>query len=891
MNKYKTRIYAALRNIFRREIVERDLDAEVRSYADLLQEEKMSTGMNPNDAKRSTRMSMGGPEQLKEEIRRARAGAWLETLWQDIRYAARMLRKNPAFTAVAILTLALGIGANTAVFSVVDAVVLRPLPYKDSERIVTVTTKTTMFPQFSMLGNSWVAFEQMTKNVTAFEQLSAYRQEGMTLTASGDPASLTVIHAADGFFDLFGVSPQEGRLLASSDQTENQGRVAVLSDAFWRAHFGADRSVIGRTITLSKEQYVVVGVASRGFAYPRRADIWVPLVLTKDDRENVTAFNNVVLGKIRPGATVAQTEVQLDVVAQDIVKANPPLKDGYKLHATTLLDDRIGDVRSTYLMLFGAASFVLLIACANLASLLLARGFGRQREMAVRAALGASRGRIIRQSLVESCLLGLLGGVAGAIFASIGVSLFRQIAPADTPRLSEIAVGSAMFWFALGSSLLAGILFGLAPALRASRSDPNAALKNGVGGSVPGIGGTKQPRLGGVLVIAEVALAFILLIGAVVTTEGLTKLLKTDTGMRIDHLLTFDLPLPQVKDENVDAVHAKIQDVLERARALPGVANVTATDHNVLGGFMMLTSGFTVEGVPAQSTAERTANVRYVSPSYFQMLGVHLIHGRFFNEHDVSNSEKVVIVNEAMAQHLWNTTDVVGKRISMMGNMKMMSHGQTNDWTIVAGVVANTRDVSLDGKPKPEFYFPILQGGPLSLHIIIRTEQDPNALASVVSRQIWTADKDQPITHVATMDHLINEQIGDTRMQTALLNFFGAIGLGLALLGVYGVVAYSVSRRTREIGIRIALGANRFHVLRMVIRQGMLLALIGVAIGAAGAVALKQVLQNNFTVANTNDVTTYLVAGVLVIFVACLACYVPARRAMRVDPMVALRYE
>jgi putative ABC transport system permease protein len=878
------KIIAIIRNLFRREKADRDLDAEVRSYSDLLQEEKMSTGLNENEAKRATRISMIGPEQLKEEIRSARAGAWLESLWQDLRFGARMLRKNLAFTAVAILTLALGIGANTAVFSVVNAVVLRPLPFKDSSRIVTITTTTAMFPQFTMLGNSWVAFGQINKNVSAFEQATAYREEGMTLTASGDPANLSVTRAADGFFDLFGVTPQEGRLLVSSDQTENQGRVAVLSDTLWRVHFGADRGVIGRTIVLNKQDYIVVGVASRGFAFPSRADAWVPLTLSKDDRENVTAFNTIVVGKMRSGVTTAQVESQLAVVAQDIVNANPVLKAGYKLHAATILDSKISDVRSTYLMIFGAASFVFLIACANLASLLLARGFGRQREMAMRAALGASRGRIIRQALVESCLLGLLGGAAGGIFAFVGVDVFRRIAPAATPRLHEIVADASMLWFALGSSLLAGILFGLAPAFRSSRLDPNSALQDGTGGGSSSLSDARQLRLGGLLVISEVALAFVLLIGAVVTTAGLAKLLKTDTGMRIDHLLTFDLPLPRNTNDNADALHTKIQDLLGRVRALPGVSDATVTDHNVLGGFIMVTSGFTVEGVEPRSVTERTAHVRYVSPSYFQMLGVHLLRGRFFTEHDVPNSEKVAIVNEAMAQQLWGTVDVVGKRVTMGQN-------KTNDWTVISGVVANTHEVALGGNPKPEFYFPILQGGPGSLHMIIRTQQYPGSLASVASRQIWAIDKDQPITHVMTMDNLIREQTGDDRMNTVLLNFFGAIGLGLALLGVYGVVAYSVSRRTREIGIRMALGANRFNVMRMVIRQGLILSLIGVAIGTAGAIALKKVLQNNFTVANANDVTTYSIAAALVIFVACLACYVPARRAMQVDSMVALRYE
>jgi putative ABC transport system permease protein len=889
MNKYRTRIYAAFRNIFRHEHIERDLDAEVRSYSDLLQEEQMSNGMNSNEAKREARMSMGGPEQLKEEIRTTRAGFSIESLWQDLKFGARMLRKNPGFAAVAILTLALGTGANTAVFSVLNTIVLRPLPYKDSARLVDVSTNTAMFPTFT-LGNSWVALQQMRKSVPAFEQLAAYQQSNMALTASGDPARLSVISAGDGFFELFGATPQQGRLLVSADQTDNQGQVAVLSDAFWRAHFGADRSIVGRVITLNRKDYVVVGIAPRRFAFPDRADIWVPLTLTKDEQANVTMFNLDVVAKLRSSATVPEAQAELTVVAKDIVGANSELKDGYVLRADTVLNKKVGDIRSTYLMLFGAASFVLLIACANLASLLLARGFGRQREMAMRAALGASRGRIIRQALAESCFLGLLGGIAGAFFAAFGVDAFRKIAPAFTPRINELAADSSMFFFALGTSLAAGILFGLAPALRASRCDPNAALKDGAGGSVSGMSGTRQSGLGATLVISEVALAFMLLIGAVVTAEGLAKLLKTDTGMRTDHLLTFDLPQPENPDTNVALFHAKMQNILERVRAIPGVTEAAATDFNVLGGSISIASGFKVESVPANSQPIKTAHLRRVSPTFFQMLGVNLLRGRFFTERDLPNSEKVMIVNEAMAQKLWGTLDVVGKRIGNGGG-SLDDQNSKDYWTVVVGVVANVREVALGSNPSPEFYFPILQSGRGPLHLIIRTANDPSSLASLVSRQVWIADKDQPVTHVATMDHLIREQIGDTRMHTVLLNFFGAIGLGLALLGVYGVVAYSVSRRTREIGIRMALGANRFNVMRMVVRQGLILSLIGVAIGGVGAVALKKVLQNNFTVANTNDITTYLVAGVLLTIVACLACYVPARRAMKVDPMVALRYE
>jgi putative ABC transport system permease protein len=876
------------RNLFRREKVERELDAEVRSYSDLLEEENLSRGMNPIEARRSARINMSGPEQLKEEIRSARAGAWLESLWQDVRYATRLLRKNPGFTTVAVFTLALGIGANTAIFSIVNAVALRPLPYKGSERLVSMKTSATMLASLE-LGNSWVAFEQVQKNASVFEQLTAYRSYSMTLTDSGDPARISVMKVANGFFDLFGAGPQIGRLFVTGDQVESQGRAAVLSDAFWRTHFGADPAVLGRTIVLNKEPYVVVGVAARGFAYPQRATIWLPIVLSNDFRQNAVNFDVEILARLRRGATLAQAQSQLDVIAGQIAAVNPPLKDGYKLQVATVLSRRVGNVRPTYLMLFAASSFVLLIACANLASFIMSRGSSRQREMAMRAALGASRGRLLRQTLVENCLLGFLGGAAGAILASFGISAFRVLAAGIIPRTNEITADPAMFWFAIGSAFVAGILFGIVPALRAARSDPNSALREGAVDAVSP-GGSRQSRLGGVLVISEIALAFILLIGAVVTVEGFKKLLSTDSGMRTDHLVTFNLPLGAASDqgghyrEYVNSLHAKIQDVLGRLRALPGVTEAAVTDHGVLSGALWVFTGYSVEGrVAPLSAAARTAQGRQVSAGYFETLGVRLLRGRLFTEQDVSNSEKVAIINEATAKEIWGSVDAVDRQFRKSGD--------SSDLTRVVGVVANTHEVDLNSPAQPVFYFPILQESPVGLQLIVRTAQDPAALASLISREVRLVDKDQPITNIATMDQIIYEHASSERLSTALLSFFGAIGLGLALLGVYGVVAYSVSRRTREIGIRMALGANPFDVMRMVIRQGLILALIGVAIGAVGAVALKQVLQNNFTVANTNDVATYSVAGVLVIIVACLACYVPARRAMRVDPMAALRHE
>lgn len=879
------RILSALRNLFRREHIERDLDAEVRSYVLLLEEEKMSRGMNPEAARRAARIEMIGPDQLKEEVRSVRAGAWIESLWQDLRFGARMLRKNPGFTAVAILTLALGIGANTAVFSVVDTVVLKPLPYKDSPRLVNVLVRVAMFSNMT-LGTSWIGFQDIRKEVSAFEQVAAYRTSNANLTQQGDPARISVGQVSDGFFDELGVTPQLGRLILASDLTPGQENVAILSDALWRTRFGADPGVIGRSITLDKKEYTIVGVASKTATVPSKIDVWSPLDVSPEERLNPLDFDITILAKLRKGETIAHAAAQLNTIGARIRNSNDILKQGYDIFPITLLNRRVQGVRSAYLMLFGAASFVLLIACANLASLLLSRGWGRQREMAVRAALGASKSRIIRQGLVESCLLALLGGIGGAFLAVGGVNLFHATAPAETPRLDEVSVDPRLFLFALTSAVFAGIIFGLAPALRASRLDPQAALRDGASGGIAGTGSSRQLKLGGLLVVMEIAMAFVLLIGSLLATRSLMNELHQETGLRTDHLLTMDLPQTDSRPELLAAQNEKMQQLVSRIHGVPGVEEVALTDHSILGGGMSMTAGLVAEGEPpTASPMSRVTYQRYASPEFFTVMGMRLIRGRLFNERDIAGSTKIAVVNVSMALQFWGSTDVVGKRIGFGG-----PKGQTK-WIEVAGVVADVREVSPTLVPQPLYYLPIFQNPMKNYELVVRTSGNPDALGGAVSRAVWDFAKDQPITNVSTVEHTIAVQTGDSRLQAVLLNVFAGIGLALALLGVYGVVAYSVARRTREIGIRVALGARRGQVLRMVIRQGFVLAVIGVAIGVGAGLGLSRVMAGQLYGVEPTDPATYIGGGTLVIIVACLACYVPARRAMRVDPMVALRHE
>ena len=875
-----------LAGLFRKDRRDRDLSAEMETHLTMHLEDNLRAGMSLAEARRQALIKLGGIEQTKEICRERRGLPLLETFFQDLRFAFRMLRKNPGFTAVAALTLALGIGANTAIFSIVNAVVLRPLPYKDSSRIVTFHTKTAMFPNFT-LPLTWPAFQEVRGQSTLLEETAACWATDRTLTGVDQPEVLRVTGVSNGFFEELGGTAEQGRLLSEQDHKPGQDRLAVISDAFWRTRFATDSSVIGRKLILDKEVYTIIGVAAQGFAFPERSEVWLPLSLTPEIEQNQKFFRFQVLGKLRKGEKLETLQAGLGAIGQRIAKLDPALGKGYKLSAEPLLESRVHDAQQSYLVLLAAATFVLLIACANLTSLLMARGWGRNREMAVRAALGASPGRLQRQGLVESCLLALLGGTVGIALAAGIVGVFRAIAPSGTPRLAEITPDWTLLWFALASSLVSGVVFGLAPARRAARMAPSEALKEGTAGSVSG-----TSRFGSALVVVEVALAFILLIGSTLMMQTLAHLLHQNPGFRTDHLLTIDLPQPSQwnqKDSESSATGqiVRLKDMLAQVRRLPGVEEVVASDHGILNGMMYEHSGLQLEGaLPEQSAVTESVIARYISPDYFHMLGISLVRGREFDEQDQQGTQKVVMVNEAMARKYWSTLDIVGKRLSVSTDGK-----GTPQWNEIVGVVANARDVGIQDEASPEFYLALFQWGVGSHHLIVRTQANPDALAGTISRQIWASYPDQPVRHVMTLTETIAESVGDQRMHTALLGVFAGVGLTLALLGVYGVVSYSVARRTQEIGVRMALGAARADVLRMVLRQGLTLVACGAAIGAAGAFGAVRVIASELYGVKSSDPWTFAGGAALILIVGCLACWVPARRAMRVDPIVALRYE
>jgi putative ABC transport system permease protein len=886
-------LWSRLRSWFsanlRRSRVESEMDAELQFHVQAFAEDLLRSGVPREEALRRARIEFGGIEQTKEECRDARGTNFVESLVQDVRFGLRMLRKNPGFTFAAVLILALGIGANSAVFSIVNSVVLRPLPYANSERLVSVNSNTKMFPDMS-LNLAWPAFERVRKDVSSFEQSAVYWAQAKVLTGWGEPQLLEIAAVSNEFFEQLGVRPRQGRLLESSDREEKSGKVVVLSEELWRSRFGADSRIIGRTLTLDRQGYTVVGVAKE-FGFPEKTEAWTPLEVERTTSGDPTFYAFAFVGKLKPGIDMNRLNAELRVVSAHLEKEYPKLRDGFELVATKLLDHEVGDTRLAFYVLLGAAALVLLIACTNLASMLLARGWVRQREMAVRAALGASRARIFRQILVETCLLGVLGGVSGAAVAALGVKLFRTVAPEDTPRLTAIHPDWVMVVFALVSALLTGILFGLAPAMHAMRTAFCNTLKEGSGASGVGVGAARA-RMSRVLVVGEIALAFVLLLGAGLMLQTLQHLLAQDTGFPTDNLLTLNLYRPGLQSEedrekNVAAQVEQTKNILQQLQRLPGVREVAAANYGLLDGNVFVHGGLKVQGSTIADPNERFAVAgRYVSPTYFKTLGLAILRGREFGEQDTLDTSPVAIVNERMAQKYWGTLDVLGKRFSGSKNEK-----GGDVWSEIVGVVTDAREFQVRDEPAAEYFLPLYQGDSKGSNLLVRTIGNPETIVGVVARRIWSTYPDLPVSHVATIKTTIEESVGNERLHAAFLGVFAGTGLLMALAGTYGMIAYAVERRTQEIGLRIALGARRKDVLLLVAKYGFLPVLAGIGIGIPVAVVAQKAIGSELYGVKAQEPLTFAVAALLMVLVAGVACYIPARRAILVDPMVALRYE
>jgi putative ABC transport system permease protein len=862
---------------FRRGKMDRELAEEMRQHLELKTRHNVATGMDEEEARYAAQRQLGNLTRMEEESRQSWGFPFLESLAQDVRYGLRGLRKSPGFTVVAIITLALGIGATTAIFSVVNTVLLRPLPYQDAQRIARIQTISPMFPEFQ-LGESIPDFEDIRSGARSFETVAAYQEKPVNLTGPGEPEQISAAAISAEFLPLLGVSPALGHGIQPDDEHEKNGKVALLSHRLWRDRFGSDPNVAGRTVALEQKPYTIIGVMPASFEFPRkRTDLWLPLIVTPEEAKRGNWFFHV-LAKLRPEQRMQAAQTELDNLAARLSSQYPKDDAGIQFKLTPLQDQVTGNAKSGLMLLLGAVGFLLLIACANVSNLVLSRGVQRQNEIAIRAALGASRARISRQLLVESMLLACLGGAAGMLVAVYGVDAYRALAPADVPRLSELRVDPAIAWIALALSSLAGILCGLAPALHTSRPDLNLSLKErAASGQVVG----RLFSLRGWLVVAEVALALVLLDGSALMVQSMVRMLSVDAGFRTDHMLTAELNLPKARYATVDARRIFVQQLLDTLHANDRLKDVAMSDSAALTDSLKM---MTFEpGTLGAGDKSATLQMRSVAPGFFETLRIRLVSGRPFNETDGKGATRVAIINEAMGRRYFSGQNVLGK---------VLKFGpEPDDQCQIVGMVADTRDVTLRAEPRPQVYLPLLRNTEASLHLFVRTSADPLALAADLRKAVWAIDKDEPVSHVQSMTEVIAQSVAEPRFRTWLLGVFAAAGLTLTLVGIYGVVSYMAGQRTREIGIRVALGAQRGNVLRLVLGQGVRLAMAGAVAGVVGSLALTRLLKGQLFGIKPTDPATLIGAAVLMLLVALAACYAPARRATRVDPLVTLRHE
>jgi putative ABC transport system permease protein len=811
----------------------------------------------------------------------------MQTLWQDIRYGFRSLRGSFVFTGVAVITLTLGIGANAAIFSVVNAVLLRPLPYRDAERIVAIQEVGKDGKRMQVTPANFLDWRAQS---ASFEHLAAILERTSNIAGESQAERINLAMTSANFFDVFGVQPSSGRFFLDEDEKAGHPAIAVISHGLWQRRFGAAADVVGKAITLDGRNYAIVGVAPSGFDYPNKTELWVPpfnLAPALSESMDVTRVRGFgflsAVALLKPGVPIEKAASEMETITARLRQQYPETNNNRFNRVVTLHTHLVGDTSTVLWLLLGAVGFVLLIACANVANLMLVRVTVRQKEIAIRTALGASRLRIVRQLLTESVMLALTGGVLGILLAWWGLELLAKLLPRDFPRLQGINLDTAVLGFTMAVSLITGIVFGIAPAWEFSRAGVHECLKDNSRGA---IGGGARSRLRGLFVVAEVALSLVLLVGAGLLFRSFLRLQSVEAGFNPARVLTLRLNPSGTTFQNDEQFVAYYQKVLEGIRLIPGVE--TAGAINTLPLSKGPTLGFRVEGRPPLPPDQWSpANYRNVSPDYFRAMNIPIIRGRAVEERDNALVPPVVLINQAIAERDFADEDPVGKRINFGG----ADANNQPIWTEIVGVVANVRSLELNTDPMPEIYTSTMQDAFANMSIVVRTTIEPDGLASAVRQASQEVDKTQPVSDLRTMDRIVSESISQPRLNLTLLAIFGGLALILSAAGIYGVIAYSVSQRIREIGIRIALGAKAGDVLRMVIGQGMKLAAAGVALGLGAAWALTRLLETLLFGVSATDPLTFVVITVSLTGVALAACWVPARRAGRVDPMVALRQE
>lgn len=862
--------------------MESEMDAELRFHIEARAEDLVRNGTPRAEALRRARVEFGGIERAKEECRDARGTNFVESLIQDLRFGLRMLRKSPGFTSVAVLTLALGIGANTAIFSVVNTVLLRPLPYKDANRLVTIWSYNR--PQgYDTDLVSPLDFADWRSQNHVFEDMAASTDVQYTLTGEGEPAPVTAYSFTADYFHVLGAAPLLGRTFLREEEEPGKNHVAVLSYSFWQKRFGGRPDAVGKSLVLDGAPYTVVGVMPPEFQYPQLTELWTPFTVNPEAAQDRGYRYLRVMARLKPGVSIQQARTEMNAIAKRLALENP--KTNKDEDATTVISLRemiSGDIRPALLVLLCAVGFVLLIACANVANLLLARAAGRRKEVGVRVALGASRPRLVRQFLTESVLLGFAGGALGLLLASWCTRALVTMFPPtifniSIPHLDKIPTDGWVLGFAVGVSLVTGVIFGLAPALHAS-ANPSEALKE----SGPGLaGGAEGRRFRRALVVAELASSLILLAAAGLTLKSFVHLLGSDVGFNPDHVLTLRVLLPGYKYKTDAQRIAFSEQALNGIRALPGVKAVGAVTFLPLSGWWGV-RGVSVQG---QSTPENQRPIvawNSVTPDYFRAMGIPLFRGRFFEERDNQSAPSVAIIGKSLAQQLMPNADPLGKRLEVDGLKSAVE---------VVGVVGDVYQLGVTSQTIAGIYLPFSQLPAPILCFAIRATQDPSSVAKAAERAIWDADKDQAVGFIMNMDQLVSESVAPQRILMLVLGAFGGMALLMAAIGIYGVMANSVAQRTHEIGVRMALGAKSGDVLRLVVSQGLGLVLVGVAIGLAGTFGLMRFVSSVLYGVRPTDTATLIAAALVLAGAALLACFIPARRATQVDPMVALRYE
>ncbi len=817
----------------------------------------------------------------------------METLWHDLSYGLRTLLKHPGFTAVAVLSLAIGIGTNSAIFSVINALLLRPLPYRDAERLVILWNRS---PGLNV-EQDWFSpgqyLDVKTQN-QVFEATAVTIGASFNLTGQGGPEHVDGARVSSSFFPLFAAQPSLGRVLLPEEDEPGKAAVVILGHGFWQRRFGSDPGVIGKTLILSGNNFTIVGVLSPGFAIDHqvmpavnaieRADLFLPLPMGESARTNRGNEDFNIFGKLKPGISVTQAQADMDVIAgrmrQQYPESYPP-HGRLTISVVPLLEQVVGDIGHALPVLFGAVGFVLLIACANVANLLLARAAVRQKEIAIRAAVGASRLRIVRQLLTESVVLALGGGLLGIVIAWMVVKSLRVFGPENIPRLHEVGVDGRVITFTCLIALLTGVLFGLAPALRASRVDLNETLKEG--GRSAGASGRGHHRLRELLVVSEVALSLVLLIGAGLLIRSYQRILSSHPGFDPHNVLALRLSLPAAKYAKPENITAFFQSASERILSLPGVEGVATTYSLPMSTVAFAWEPITIEGyIPKAAQDVIISNVRIVSPSYFRTMRLPLVKGRYFDERDKKGEPETVIVDEALAQRFWPNEDPIGRRLQ---------RGKSGVWRTVVGVISDAKQFSSEKEPPISVYYSAEQVTPRNMYLVARTTPDPAQLTTAIIKEIQAVDPEMPVFDVGSMEQRLYDFLARRRLTMFLLGVFAVIATLLAAIGIYGVMAYAVNQRTHEIGIRVALGARPRDVLSLVIKRGMSLTLIGTVIGLLTAFGLTRLLANLLYGVSATDPLTFVGVAALLVGVALLACSIPARRAAKVDPLQALRHE